>query len=181
MATLPISKCPVCFQFTSDGRPLAAASRHPCGTGQTYLLCSRTTDRNRTRTGVSEGFFRSRVRRKMVELMPEGYPRVLGLFPGRHCWLRQGRISECAQSYADNSRPYIGMPKQCRPTIGAEMEPHLAPFRGVTNILPAWPVASDLPFPENHCDSKWRARAALTLTTVTGDDAHRLAAGISSQ
>ena len=98
----------------------------------------------------------------MVELMLEGYPRMLRLFPRRHCWLREGRISECAQRYADNVRPYVGIPKQCRPTIGAKMEPHLAPFRSVPNILPTWPFGFDLPFLEDHGDPKRRARAALT-------------------
>jgi hypothetical protein len=117
----------------------------------------------------------------MVELMLEGYPRMPRLFPCRHCWLREGRISECAQRYADNVGPHVGIPKHCRPTIGAEMEPHLVPFRGVPNILPARPLGLDLRFLEDHCDPKRRARAALTLTTVTGDDAHRLVGGISSQ
>src|SRR5271170_8483710 len=104
----------------------------------------------------------------MVELMLEGYPRMLRLFPRRHCWLREGRISECAQRYTDNVRPYVGIPKQCRSTIGAEMEPHLSPFRGVPSILPARSFGLDLRFLEGHCDPKRRARAALTLTAVTG-------------
>jgi hypothetical protein len=117
----------------------------------------------------------------MVEFMPESYPRMLRFFPRRRCWLGEGRISECAQRYADNVRPCVGIPKQCRPAIRAEMEPHLTPFRGVPNILCAWPLGLDLRFPEDHCDPKRRARAALTFTTVTGDDAHWLADGISSQ
>jgi hypothetical protein len=117
----------------------------------------------------------------MAELMLEGYPRMPRLFPRRHCWLREGRISECPQRHTDNVRPYVGIPKQCRPAIGAEMEPHLAPFRGVPNILPARPFGLDLPFPEDRSDPKRHTRATLTLTTVTGDDARRLAGGIGSQ
>jgi hypothetical protein len=123
----------------------------------------------------------SGARRKMVELMLESYPRMPHLFPRRHCWLREGRIRECAQRYANNVRPYVEIPKQYRTTIGAEMEPHLSPFRGFPNILPARPFGLDLGFLEGRCDPERRARAALTLTTVTSDDAHRLTDGISSQ
>jgi hypothetical protein len=117
----------------------------------------------------------------MPELMPEDDPRVLGRFPCRHSGRREEWISECAQSDPDHVRPYVGVPKHCRPAIGAEMEPHLAPLRGISNVLAARPFGLDLAFPEHHGDAKWCARAALTRTTVTGGDGHRLAGGIGPQ
>jgi hypothetical protein len=59
-------------------------------------------------------------------------------------------------------------------------------------LILTWPAATpwqlpdrhanlDLAFPEHHGDAKWRARATLTRTTVTGGDGYRLAGGIGPQ
>ena len=153
-----------------------------CGGESQQWLSYPTFVQNLTLRGDSEGVPPTwQFRWKMAELMLERYPRMLRPFPRRHSWLRKGRISECPQRHADNVRPYVRIPKQCRPAMGAEMEPHLAPFRRIPNILLALPSGLNQPFLKDHSNPKRRARTALTLTTMTGDDARWLPGSIGSQ
>jgi len=117
----------------------------------------------------------------MAKFVLEGDPGMLRFFPNGYCRLGEGRIGKGAEGYADSVRSYFGVPKHRGPAIGTEIEPHLAPFLPVSDMLLAQSVDSDLTFREKHGDAKRRAGASLTLATVTGGDNDRLASGIRSQ
>jgi hypothetical protein len=106
---------------------------------------------------------------------------MLRLLPYRCCRLRKGWVGEGTQRYANSVWSPVGAPIHRRAATWTEIEPKLAPFLAVANILCAHPVDPDLSPWEIRADAKRRAGAALTFPTMTGDDERWLAGGIGSQ